>query len=332
MTMSENEPVITAEKPPQDLELIFNILMKILPFAFLMIIFAYNAASHDRFTDSRNMQVLLQQATIIAFIAVGITAVMLYGKLDLSAIGLVALTSYIFVEVANEGSTIGGLAVTIIVAGLFGVVHGLLVGGLRTHGALTTLGTAFFANALVLQANEAQVVRMESEPLGIFTGLIGSVPQMLIVLVVLVVMLDGLRFGIKRALAENPPQMPNWVWMLLILVLAYTFSALMTGIGGALLATRLRAASFVGSGMSILFQALAAVVIGGTSPFGKFGWFAGTVAAAIAITALSNGLILNGLEPYRQDLYISGLLILWLCLHAGMKLILDYNKPSTQDS
>jgi ribose transport system permease protein len=126
--------------------------------------------------------------------------------------------------------------------------------------------------------------------------------------------------------------MPDWVWMLLILVLAYAFSALMTGIGGALLTTRLRAASFAGSGLSIVFQAAAAVVIGGTSPYGKFGWFTGTVIAAIGIVALSNGLVLQGLDPYRQDLYISVLLILWLCLHAGIKLILDYNKPSTQDS
>jgi ribose/xylose/arabinose/galactoside ABC-type transport system permease subunit len=186
-----------------------------------------------------------------------------------------------------------------------------------------------FANALVLKSTEARAIRMEAEPLGLFTDLVGSVPLMLIVLIVMVVILDVLHFGVRMVLADNSPQIPGWAWMLLVLVLAYAFSAVMTGIGGALLVTRLRASTF-GGGTSILFQALVAVVIGGTSPYGKFGWFTGTVVAAIGIAALLNGLLLGGFEPYNQDLYLGALLILWLCLHGGIKLIIDYNKPATQ--
>jgi hypothetical protein len=95
---------ISDKQSPHMLETAFNILMKILPFVFLAVVYIYFSSANERFTESRNIDSILRQATYFGFIAVGLSAVMLCGKVDFSSLGLLALVAYSFVDTANESS------------------------------------------------------------------------------------------------------------------------------------------------------------------------------------------------------------------------------------
>jgi ribose/xylose/arabinose/galactoside ABC-type transport system permease subunit len=150
---------------------------------------------------------------------------------------------------------------------------------------------------------------------------------MLLVLIGLVLLVEALRFVVGDMLSGSKLPIPAWVLSLIILSLAFVFAGMMTGMGGVLIAIQLRSVSPVMGGISLVLNVLAATLIGGTSPFGKSGWLVGSVVASIGIAALYNGLILENVESYNNDIIVGSLVLVWLLLYSASKLLVDYTRP-----
>ena len=95
----------------------------------------------------------------------------------------------------------------------------------------------------------------------------------------------------------------------LILIIVYGISGLLAGLGGAMSAARLFAANGVQLGQSYELDAIAAVILGGTSFVGGSGSIWGTLVGALIIAVLSNGLVLTGVSDIWQYI-IKGLVII----------------------
>ncbi len=95
----------------------------------------------------------------------------------------------------------------------------------------------------------------------------------------------------------------------MVLLFVYAVSGLLSGLGGVMSASRLYAANGLQLGQSYELDAIAAVILGGTSFVGGVGSIAGTLVGALIIAVLSNGLILLGVSDIWQYI-IKGLVII----------------------
>ena len=166
----------------------------------------------------------------------------------------------------------------------------------------------------------------------LFTDTVNLIPLMLIVLLGIAIVLDMLRFGLSLSPLDDEASISDWRETLRPLLLAFGFAGAMSGIGGVLLASRLDVTNQLMQpviGLDLLIQALAAVIIGGTSPYTRGGWLTGTVIAAIGVVALTYGLILEGENPFW---ILGGLLLGWLILHRYIEMTSDDNQPETEEA
>ena len=255
---------------------------------------------------------------VTGILAVGMTAVIITGGIDLSVGSVVALTG---VAGAMAAASAGGAPATAsIVAALAvglvsGVVNGTLVAYLRVQPFIATL-------AMLTIARGAAFILSGGRSIGDLApsfGLLGrsvplGVPAPVIVMVV--VMLAG-SFVLRRtvfgrhvyAIGGNPEA----AWLAGVrtqraLWIVYLLNGILAGLGGLTLASRL-GAGVPNSGLQYELDVIAAVVVGGTSLAGGRGTIMGTLWGTVFIGVLTNGLNLANVDPYVQKVAL-GVVIL----------------------
>ena len=293
----------------------------------LVLMVAFFGFMEPSFLSVRNLVIVLQSVSIVAILALGVTATLVVGGFDLS-IGAVAATSLMtssYIMVVFGGGTIAAVGACLCVGALVGLVNGLLIVRLRIPDLLATLGMMFLLLGLQLIPTEGRSIASGmtlpdgSTATGSFTAAflaLGryrvfdlvpiSVLVMLALALLITVFLTFTRFGrIMYAIGSNERAArlagaPVEAYR----IAAYMISGVFASVGGVLLAARVGRGD-VSSGNSLLLDAVAAALIG----FAVFG--AGKPnAIGTAIGALFVGLLLNGLTmmnaPYYAQDFIKG--------------------------
>lgn len=297
---------------------------------FLALLVVAFAISHDGFLHPLNIFNVLRQVSISGLIAIGMTFVILTAGIDLSVGSLLALAGLVAGYVAKGGLAdrfaIGAtaeagnpvflaIAAALAVGVVGGLIQGLVITRLRVPPFVATLGglTAFRGAALWFS---------EGGPISGFTpdftwwgqGRIGQVPIPVIIFllaaVIAMFVLAYTRFGnYVYATGDNEKAASlNGVPTRRILVMVYVISGFSCGLAGFLLAARLNSAEAV-AGIGQELTVIAAVVIGGTSLFGGVGGVFGTVVGALLIGVLTNGLVLNNVSSFIQQIIIGIILV-----------------------
>jgi ribose transport system permease protein len=264
-----------------------------------------------RFLTWQNLSIVAQQASINAVLGAGMTFVILTGGIDLSVGSILAASAVVALLASN---TIGNLGIgAALLTGLaIGLGNGALIAFLRLPPFIVTLGSLTAVRGLArLLGNDTTVFNADLPFAFIGNGAlqIGGIIAIpwLIVIAFLVIVVSWLI--LRRTVLgvhiyavggnENAARLSGIkVWAVLLFV--YGMSGLLAGLGGVMQAARLYAANGLQLGQSYELDAIAAVILGGTSFVGGIGSIWGTLIGALIIAVLTNGLILLGVTDVWQ--------------------------------
>src|SRR6185295_8512384 len=286
-----------------------------LPVLILLAIFFQ--VTTDRFFSFQNISIVAQQAAINIVLAAGMTFVILTGGIDLS-VGSILAGSAMAAIIASNIPDWGMLGVPAALAmGLaFGLANGVLIAAMRLPPFIVTLGSLTAVRGIArLMGEDTTVFNPELPFAFIGNGTFLGVPWLVIIaLAVVVISWIVLRRTVLGnriyAVGGNPDAARLAgikVWQILLFV--YAASGLLSGLGGVMSAARLYAANGLQLGQSYELDAIAAVILGGTSFTGGIGSIWGTLIGALIIAMLTNGLILLGISDIWQYI-IKGLVII----------------------
>ncbi|TCT34748.1 ribose transport system permease protein [Martelella mediterranea] len=270
-----------------------------------------------RFISTSNLSIVMQQASINTVLAAGMTFVILTGGIDLSvgsALAMAAMLSLIVSMVPDFGmlGIIAGLGCGL-ACGLF---NGGLISTLKLPPFIVTLGTlTAFRGMARLLGNDKTVFNADLPFAAIGNQSLFGIPWL--VLIALAVIVVSWIILSKTVLGtwiyavggnEEAARLTGIkTWKVLLFV--YGASGLLAGLGGVMSGARLYAANGLQLGQAYELDAIAAVILGGTSFVGGIGSIWGTLVGALIIAVLSNGLILVGVSDIWQYI-IKGLVII----------------------
>jgi ribose transport system permease protein len=286
-------------------------------FIVLLAVIAVLSILSPSFRTLDNGLVLLVNGTVIAFLALGQTFVLLTGGIDLSTGANVAMTGVIaamFTQTGLPWPVAAALAVGVGV--VLGVVNGLLVQYLRIPAFIVTFSTQGVALAIPLILTGANSVPVKDPGFSwIGQGLIAGIP-IPVVLLVIAAVVGALFLRLTRpgvhiyAMGGNKAAARlAGVNVTRSTVLVYAVSGFCGGMGGIIATSRLMV-GFPSTGTgNELFYSIAAAVVGGISLFGGVGTVLGAMIGAVLIAVVSNGMNVLNVQSYWQSLVI-GLIIL----------------------
>ncbi|PJC87441.1 ribose ABC transporter permease [Vibrio sp. HA2012] len=270
-----------------------------------------------RFMSLDNLSIVAQQASINTVLAAGMTFVILTGGIDLSVGSILAAAAMIAVIVSKfPGIGMMGLPAAMMVGMIFGLINGGLIAFLRLPPFIVTLGALTAVRGIArLMGNDTTVFNPEMPFDFIGNSSLFGVPW-LVVIAAIVILASW--FILRRTVLgihiysvggnESAARLSG-IKVSAILLFVYGVSGFLSGLGGAMSAARLYAANGTQLGVAYELDAIAAVILGGTSFVGGIGTIWGTLIGALIIAVLTNGLILTGVPDVWQYI-IKGLIII----------------------
>jgi ribose transport system permease protein len=261
--------------------------------AYLLLLILGSVAFPD-LTDITNVKNLLSQSSPVGIIAVGMTFVMIGGGFDLSVGALFALGAVIFADKFDQFGLFGAGAIVLLVVTVCGMVNGFIVTKLRVNPFVATLGTgSAFGGLAYIYSNSAPITPMSPDYQALGTdswlGWPVSVWLMLIIFAAGWFVLARTVYGqsIYAIGGNSEAARLSGLRVNLLRGSTYVLTALCSGIGGMILASRL-AVGQADLGGSIALDAIAIVVVGGTSLLGGEGTMWRTAIGLLIIATLTN--------------------------------------------
>lgn len=284
----------------------------------LVVLVIFVTVMNPNFLSMGNILNLLRQVSTNALIAFGMTFVILTGGIDLSVGSTLALSAALSATFLGFGLP-GWLA--IILALVIGCLLGWLNGGLITFGRMApfiaTLATmSIFRGATLVITDGKPLTDLGDSMLfkllgrGYIFGIPIPVIIMLVIFLILYFVLHQTAFG-KQVFAIGGNEAAAYisginVWRVKRIV--YAISGVLAAVAGLLITSRLNSAQPT-AGVSYEMDAIASVVLGGTSMSGGAGHIGGTLIGALIIGVLNNGLNLLGVSSFYQQI-IKGIVII----------------------
>jgi ribose transport system permease protein len=267
------------------------------------------------FLTTSNLLNVLEQTAINAVIAVGMTFVIISGGIDLSVGSLVALAGVVLATLLHEGTpVVVAIAAAIAAGAFFGSLNGLAITWGRLPPFIATLGMMSVARGCALLFTDGRPVSgFEAGFRAIATARIAGIPTPVFVTAAVYLIaqfvLTETRFGrYAYAIGGNEEATRlSGVSVRLHKTTVYAVSGATSALAAVLLTARLNSAQPI-AGIMYELDAIAAVVIGGTSLMGGRGTVLGTLAGALLLGILNNVLALNNVDANVQ-LLIKGLVI-----------------------
>ncbi|CAM2154526.1 ribose ABC transporter membrane subunit [Pararobbsia alpina] len=281
----------------------------------------FSADGTSNFATSDNTMNILRQVAINLVLAAGMTFVILTAGIDLSVGSVLAVSAVLGMQV-SIGHAAGWSIPMFVVSGLvMGMINGAMVAFLNINAFVVTLGTmTAFRGAAYLLANGTTVLNNDIPSFEwIGNGDFLHVPWLIWIAVAVVVVswiiLRKTVLGLHIYSVGGNLQAARLTGIRVgfVLLFVYAISGLFSGLAGAMSASRLYGANGNwGTGYEL--DAIAAVVLGGTSLMGGVGTIWGTVVGALIIGVMNNGLTILGLSSFWQYVAKGAVIVLAVIL------------------
>jgi ribose transport system permease protein len=293
-------------------------------FVVLLAIFiTFATLEPDAFFTTTNVRNMAIDASILLLVAVGMTFVIITSGIDLSVGAVLVFSSVVSAKLMESiggdgwGVALAGLGVAL-AAGLgWGIVNGALVALARIPPLIVTLGTLGMAQGTALLISEGVNVRTVPLVMSVDLGigrLFDQIPYLVLIALVITVAagvaLALTRFGrYTYAIGSNEEAVRRaGVNVARHLIKVYALAGLLAGLAGWLSLARFSTTQ-IGGYDTLNLQAIAAVVIGGTSLFGGIGTVFGTAVGVFIPTVLQNGFVILRVQPFWQQVAVGAVLI-----------------------
>lgn len=285
-----------------------NMLRKLGPLLGFIILCIVLSIVSEQFLTVSNLLNVTRQVSINAVIAVGMTLVILTGGIDLSVGSIVA-----FAGSVTAGLLVGGLSIPMaVLAGLLlGTFIGMMNGIFITYGKIppfiATMGMMTIVRGYTLVYTDGRPITGFSEGFrSLGGGYVGSVPIPVIIMILIFILawliLKKNKFGryIYAIGGNEEAARLSGINTRKNLIGVYSIAGLLAALSGIILASRLNSAQPT-AGAAFEMDAIAAVVLGGTSLAGGRGTIVGTLVGALIIGVLDNGLNLLNVSSFYQQ-------------------------------
>ncbi|WP_323772434.1 ABC transporter permease [Antarctobacter sp.] len=311
----------TAAAPARPRKAMDSLTQRYLVLVALIVIASVGfSLANDNFYSLANIGILLRSIAVLFLVSMGMTFIMLTGGIDLSVGSNVAFSGGVgVITLTTTGSAPLGFAAAIVAGMLIGAVNGVFIGRLRLSAFMVSLATFALARGLALVIYDADSINVSNTT---FLWLGGQswgtmpvvIPFVALVFGALSVVLYRSTFGrdvyaagsnINTAfvLGRRPDRTLVWV---------YVLSGALAGLSAIITVGRVSSGQ-PWTGLYLEFDAITAVILGGTSLFGGRGRLLGTILGVLLYGIIINGLVLTGTNPYLQSL-IKGLILLGVVL------------------
>jgi ribose transport system permease protein len=287
--------------------------------AALLVVLAFAAPN---FYSTGNIETVLGDTAILGVVAAGMTVLIMAGAFDLSVTSIMGLAPIVAVSVAGNGSGPSLLLLSVLTGAGLGVVNGLIITRGRVAPFVATLGTLFvFGSVAAIISKGNALIVTNSTVLNLGTGSVGQLlPYRFLIMLVVFGMCHILvrRLHLGRWVRASGSNLRGahvsgidvrWIYFAL-----FVMSGALTGLAGILLSGYLASADAT-QAPNYNLNAIAAVVVGGTSLRGGEGTLVGTALAAWLFAVVGNGLVLVGVDSYWQ--YVATGIIVILALILG---------------
>jgi len=291
------------------------------PLIALIVLFIISAIASPYFLKPRNLLNILRQVSYTGIIALGMTFVIISGGIDLSVGSMIALVGGIVILILNYfGGGLMAIIIAIILGILvgsgFGAINGLIVTKGKVAPFVATLGTMAIFRSLTLYISGAGEFRSISNiypklGMGYFLGI--PIPAWILIgfTVFFSIILNHTRYGRYICAVGSNERVAKYsaIKVNYIRFISYVIVGFNVAIASVLLSSRLNSISSSNSGSGFELDAIAAVVIGGTSMAGGRGSIVGTLIGVITLGIINNMLNMIGVSPYLQGT-VKGLVII----------------------
>jgi len=282
--------------------------------ALMLLVIAASLLSH-RFLTIPNLLNVLRQVSIVGILAIGMTFVILTRGIDLSVGSILGIAVVLFAGSMDRRGMAVAIPLGIGAAALAGLVNGLGVAYAGLPAFIMTLGMLSFVRGLAFIYTGGTPIPINDERFyALGNGYLAGIPiPALILLAALVVsgfVLQLTPFGRSiYAIGSNEEAARlSGVPVRFYKTSVYVISGVLSGLAGLVYASQLSIGTPI-AGQGYELDAIAAVVVGGTSLFGGKGSVAGTFIGTLIIGVLANILNLTGVDPFVQQLFKGALIV-----------------------
>lgn len=277
-------------------------------------IFVLSSFLNETFLTTGNLTNVLRQVVVVSLLACGVTFIIILGHIDVSLGSVVALTGTIAASVMAQTQNIylaiaAGIATGIVT----GLINGYVVTYFKIPSFIMTLAMTTVARGAILLYTAGVPVSGLGDFQVIGQGNIGLIPISVLILIFVVmvswVLLNRTKFGrhVYAVGGNAKAALASGINTDGILRRAFVFNGILVSIAGIVLMSRINSGQ-PAAGVAYEFDAITAVVVGGTSLMGGTGTITGTVIGAMIIGVINNILNLMNVSSYWQQI-VKGLII-----------------------
>lgn len=264
---------------------------------------------------------ILNRASIIALVGIGMTLVVATGGVDLSVGAVVAIAGAAMAVSLDAGAPAPvAILAALAIAALAGAFNGILVAGAGVQPIVATLVLMVAGRGVAQLLTHGQVITFDNSLLAFLdAGRVAAIPVPVAIagatLVIGVALTRATALGLfLEAVGDNPSASRlAGVRVRTVTLIAYIASAICAGIAGILAAADIKAADANNAGLYLELDAILAVVLGGTPLVGGRFTLVGSVLGAIFIQTLTTSLLLHDVNP-NATLVVKAIVVVGVCL------------------
>lgn len=292
-------------------EKMLNYYHKLGPLIGLIVLIVVVSSINNVFLSTGNLLNLLRQVSVNGLIAFGMTFIILLGGIDLSVGAILGYSSAIMASLVVAGQPpLVAILACVLVGALLGTVNGLLVAYGKIAPFIATLATMTIFRGFTLIFTNGNPISGISSGGNLFhfigretvLGVPFPILIFAVIFILLFVLLHKTAFGRKVYAIGGNEKAAHIVGIHIakVKILVFGLSGVMSAISGIIITSRLGSAQ-PNAGISYELDAIAAVVLGGTSLSGGRGRLFGTLVGVLIIGVLNNGLNILGVSSFYQE-------------------------------
>jgi len=286
----------------------------------VMVVFSIGIEGFAQWGIYRN---IFYHAVFVGILAIGEAMCIISREMDLSIESVLALAAVVTAYLTGASSDASGLllhgyltlGIVLLMGAAIGLLNGFFIVKLGISSFIITLAGFLMYRAIGLVLTQGHgVIRLRPEVIWVARTSIGPIPLMIIIMIIMYtlfhLLLTRTQFGRHVYLVGDSREASFNAGIRVdrVLIWVFVFSGVLSALAGWLLAARTNGSS-PGIGTGMLFEAFAAVVIGGVSLQGGVGKLTGVFAGAILLSAISTAINILGMPPFYMNVIRGGFII-----------------------